>query len=70
MFLLHPERVPSNYPELKKYLRAYQESPIRKNKNYHSEDEYSDSISHSNSECNSDSDVYYDSSDNSDSESE
>ena len=70
MFLLHPERISSNYPELKHYIRAYQESPIRKNKNYHSEDEYSDSISDFNSECNSESDVYYDSSDNSGSESE
>jgi hypothetical protein len=65
MFLLHPERISSNYPELKKYLRAYQESPVRNSvkNNYQSDD---DSVEYSEN----DSDVYYDSSDNSGSESE
>ena len=59
MFLLHPERLHSNYPELREYTHTFKESPVRfkmKSKNSDSDSE---------NESIADSDHYYDSSDDS-----
>jgi len=63
MFLLNPERIPSNYPELKEYLPDY-ESPI-KNFLEEQEQDSDDQDSEKKSDISEEeSDNYYDSSDN------
>lgn len=65
-FLLYPERVPSNYPELKQYIPKYQ-SPVRNTRKQELlvQEEKKEEDDDENNSCDNESDEYYDSSDDS-----